>query len=78
MKISMVKTSLRQPRCLKKKRIYIIKEKNVIVICRRMRKTIMEQGENPEGALPHICSSPTLLTMHPSINSVVFHFITPV
>jgi len=60
-----------------KKHIIIInKIKDIIVICGWVRKKIKEQREDPKGTLPHIYSSPPLLTMHPSINYIVFllHF----
>ena len=60
-----------QPRCFSKKK-KDKRTKDIIFICRWARKKIKEKREDPKGTLPHIYSSPPLLTMHPSINSIVF------
>jgi len=48
------------------------KEKYIIVIYRWTRKIVKEKKEDPKGTLPHTYSYPPLLTMHPSIISIIF------
>jgi len=57
--------------------IIIIKEKHNCYL-QVVRKTSKEQRKDPKGTLPHIYSSPPLLTMHPSIKPIVFHFISSI